>query len=241
MNCPACGTSLAPTARFCHKCGARMSAPASAGGAADWKAGMPWLIAGAAAGALVTLLALRVGGGASNAPPEPAAGVAAPFAQGGGGGGIAPDISQMSPEERATRLYNRVMTLHAEGKPDSAEFFLPMAIQAYGMLPALDADARYHVGVLDLTAGDLTGALAQADTIQRLVPTHLFAPMLRARAYDLQQNPRAAIKAYRDFLKNESAERAKQRPEYAEHAQNIDAFHQQALTATSAKPPAGGR
>ncbi|HET7790466.1 MAG TPA: zinc-ribbon domain-containing protein [Gemmatimonadales bacterium] len=235
MNCSACGTSLAPTARFCHKCGARVNAPAAPAGASDWKAGIPWLVAGAAAGALVTLVALRVFGGQAAAPAEPPSAVA-PFA--GGGGGVAPDISQMSPEERATRLYNRVMTLHAEGKPDSAEFFLPMAIQAYGMLPALDADARYHLGVLDMTAGDLAGALAQADTIQRLVPTHLFAPMLRARVLDLQQNTRGAVKAYRDFLKHETAERAKQRPEYAEHAQNLDAFHQQALTATSAKPPA---
>jgi len=36
----------------------------------------------------------------------------------------------MSPEERATRLYNRVMLLHTQGKADSAEFFLPMALQA---------------------------------------------------------------------------------------------------------------
>ena len=64
----------------------------------------------------------------------------------------------MSPEERATRLYNRVMTLHSAGKTDSAEFFLPMALQAYAMLPALDIDARYHVGVLHLAGGDAAGA-----------------------------------------------------------------------------------
>ena len=88
----------------------------------------------------------------------------------------------MSPEERATRLYNRVMTLHTQGKVDSADFFLPMAIQAYTMLPALDVDARYHIGVLQLTAGNAPAALAQADSIRRAVPTHLFAFMLRARA-----------------------------------------------------------
>src|SRR2546422_5863680 len=73
------------------------------------------------------------------------------------------------------------MSLHSEGKPDSAEFFLPMALQAYAMLPALDVDARYHIGVLDLTGGHAAAALAQADTIRRAVPTHLFAFMLRAR------------------------------------------------------------
>ncbi len=145
----------------------------------------------------------------------------------------------MSPEERATRLYNRVMTLHSQGKTDSAEFFLPMALQAYAMLPAVDVDARYHIGVLDLTGGNAPAALAQADTIRRSVPTHLFGSMLRARALDLQRDTAGARRAYRDFLKNEAAERARQRPEYAEHAQNIDAFHEQAIQVTGGK--ASGR
>jgi hypothetical protein len=138
----------------------------------------------------------------------------------------------MSPEERATRLYNRVMTLHSQGKADSAEFFLPMAIQAYGMLPALDVDARYHIGVLELTAGNAPAALAQADTIRRTVPTHLFGFMLRARALDLERQSAGARRAYADFLKNEAGERARQRPEYTEHAQNLDAFHEQATQVT---------
>jgi len=120
------------------------------------------------------------------------------------------------------------MTLHSQGKADSAEFFLPRALQAYAMLPALDADARYHIGVLDLTGGNAAAALAQADTIRRAVPTHLFAFMLRARALELARDPAGARRAYRDFLKNEAAERARTRPEYSEHAQNLDAFHEQA-------------
>ena len=141
----------------------------------------------------------------------------------------------MSPEERATRLYNRVMTLHTQGKADSAEFFLPMALQAYAMMPALDVDARYHIGVLDLTGGNAAAALAQADTIRRAVPTHLFGFMLRARALDLQRDAAGARRAYADFMKNEAAERARQRPEYGEHAQNLDAFHAQATQVTNGK------
>ena len=152
----------------------------------------------------------------------------------------APDISQMSPEERATRLYNRVMTLHTQGKADSAEFFLPMALQAYAMLPALDVDARYHIGVLDLTSGNAAAALAQADTIRRAVPTHLFAFMLRARGLELERDAGGARRAYRDFLKHEAAERTRQRPEYGEHAENLDAFHRQATAATAAKATRGG-
>src|SRR3989442_10142790 len=94
----------------------------------------------------------------------------------------------MAPEEPATRLYNRVLVPHTQGKADSAEFFLPMALQAYAMLPALDVDARYHIGVLDLTGGNAAGAVAQADTIRRAVPTHLFGFMLRARGLELERD-----------------------------------------------------
>src|SRR5437867_5920184 len=233
MNCHACGAQLAGTARFCHKCGAQVGgAPPQA---ARWRAGLPWGVAGIEVGALLTVLVLRLGaasrGTGAGAPASaPAPGSRLP----------APDISQMSPEERATRLYNRVMSLHSQGKPDSAEFFLPMALQAYAMLPALDVDARYHIGVLDLTSGNAAAALAQADTIRRAVPTHLFAFMLRARGLELERDTAGARRAYRDFLKHEAAERTRQRPEYGEHAENLDAFHQQATAATAAKATRGG-
>jgi zinc ribbon protein len=227
MNCHACGAALAASAKFCHKCGAQVQGAQAAG----WRVGLPWGVAGAALGALLTVIALRWGTGsreqgAGEQSPGPAPGSPLP----------APDISQMSPEERATRLYNRVMTLHSQGKPDSAAFFLPMALQAYAMLPALDVDARYHIGVLDLTGGNLSAALAQADTIRRAVPSHLFAFMLRARALELQRDTMGARRAYRDFLTNESAERARKRPEYGEHAQNLDAFHEQATQLAGSKP-----
>jgi len=157
---------------------------------------------------------------------------------GGGGGpgmGRPPDISQMSPEERATRLYNRVMTLHAAGKSDSAEFFLPMAMQAYRMLPAMDVDAHYHLGVLQLTGGDAAGAMAEADSIRRMAATHLFGMVLRAQASELLHDSRRAQQAYRDFLKNEAAERARGLPEYSDHAQNLDGFHTRAVEATKGK------
>ena len=225
MNCHACGAPLGATAKFCHKCGAQVGGTQTAG----WRVGLPWAVAGAALGALVTVVTFRLGagsrepgaGGASEAT-APSSLLPAPSML------PAPDISQMSPEERATRLYNRVMMLHTQGKADSAEFFLPMALQAYAMLPALDVDARYHVGVLDLTGGNAAAALAQADTIRRAIPTHLFGFMLRARARDLQRDAAGARRAYADFLKNEAAERTRQRPEYGEHAENLDAFHQQA-------------
>jgi Flp pilus assembly protein TadD len=130
----------------------------------------------------------------------------------------------MSPEERANRLFNRVMTLAEAGKRDSVQFFLPMALGAYAQLPKVDADARFHIGELQMAGGDNEAALAQADTIQRTDPTHLFIYVLRARAYQQMGNSAQARRAYSDFLRNEPAELAKNRPEYAQDA------HLEALT-----------
>src|SRR5438093_3120856 len=230
MDCHACGATLAPTARFCHKCGAQVGGTHTSG----WRAGLPWGVAGAALGALLTVVVLRLGSSSGDGSREarddntPASRLPPP------------DISQMSPEERATRLYNRAMTLHTQGKADSAEFFLAMAPQPYAKVPALDVDARYHIGVLDLTSGNAAAALAQADTIRRAVPTHLFAFMLRARGLELERDTAGARRAYRDFLTHEAAERTRQRPEYGEHAENLDAFHRQATAAAAAKATRGG-
>lgn len=155
----------------------------------------------------------------------------APFAS--GGGVRPPDISQMSPQERANRLFNRVMILAEAGKSDSVSFFLPMALAAYGQLPALDADARYHIGLLQLAGGDVPAAVAQADSIARTVPTHLFIYILRAHAYQQQGNSALERRAYADFLRNEPAEMAKARPEYADHSDALSNFKAEASRVTS--------
>jgi len=149
-----------------------------------------------------------------------------------------PDISQMSPEERANRLFNRVMILAEAGKTDSVRFFLPMALGAYSQLPQLDADARYHIGLLQLAGGDIDAALAQADTIQRSIPTHLFIYVLRAHAYQQSGNTPLERRAYADFLRNEAAETARNRPEYNDHADALKSFKTEASRVTGARPGA---
>lgn len=215
MTCHACGAQLSANVRFCHKCGAAVGG----GQATGWRVGLPWGVAGAALGALVTVVAMRIGGGSSAAEPT---------TLGGPVGVRPPDITQMSPEERATRLFDRVMVLAQAGKDDSVQFFLPMALSSYDQLPALDADARYHVGLLHLAGGDAPGALAQADTIQRAVPTHLFAYVLRAHAFQQQGNRQGERRAYADFLRNETAETARNRPEYGDHQNALNAFREEA-------------
>lgn len=220
MNCHSCGTTLSEGARYCHKCGASTSAPST-----GWRIGLPWGIAGLAVGALIGVLAMRgnSGGGAAGSATPPAS--VAPFAGGAPGGVAAPDISQMSPEERAQRLFDRVMRLEEAGKADSVRFFLPMALGAYQQLPALALDGHFDVGLLDLAGGDAAGAISQADTIRREIPTHLFADILRARALEAQGNASGARAAYQSFLKNEASERARRRPEYADRARLLDSFH----------------
>lgn len=215
MTCHACGSQLSVTAKFCHKCGAVIAGGHSTG----WRAGLPWALAGAALGALVTVVAMRGFGGSREQGADATAPRSLP---------PAPDISQMSAEERANRLFNRIMILNEAGKRDSVQFFLPMALGAYSQLPTLDSDARYHIGEILLAAEQPTAALAQADTILRAVPTHLFGYILRAQAYEQQRNAQGARRAFDDFLTNERAELARNRPEYAEHRE-LAAFHARAI------------
>jgi len=212
MTCHACGAQLSANVRFCHKCGAAVGG----GQAAGWRLGVPWGVAGAALGALVTVVVMRLGGGS---PPGE------PTTLGGPVGVRPPDISQMSPEERANRLFNRIMILDEAGKTDSVQFFLPMALGAYNQLPALDVDARYHIGLIELAGHQPAGALAQADTILRTIPTHLFGYMLRADAYRQQGNRPGERRANADFLRHEGAELARNRPEYTDHREPLNAFH----------------
>jgi len=229
MNCQACGTQLSGSARFCHKCGAAAGASHQQPPGAGWRIGLPWGIAGAALGALITVLAMRTGGS-----PQGGAGEA-PFAGStpGFGGGGASDISQMSPEEMARRLFDRVMRLAEENKTDSVAFFAPMALQTYEQLPALDNDAHYDIGLLQLAAGNAAAALAQADTLFKAVPGHLYGFILRARALETRGDAAGVKQAYAGFLRNQSAERARRRPEYDAHATTLDAFRQEAARATS--------
>ena len=134
----------------------------------------------------------------------------------------APDISNMTPEERADRLFNRVMRLSSEGKTDSAAFFGPMALGALEALP-MDAHRRYDIGVVSLAMGESATATAQADTILGQRPTHLLGLTLAARAADARGDASAANACRRRLLAAEGAERRVGLGEYADHDADIRA------------------
>jgi hypothetical protein len=224
--CARCEAPLTPGSRFCHRCGLPTTAtPRNRKTVAEL---LPWGVAGVALLALFALLAGR-GFGASraadldapqNALPQagldfdrPSDAAAAPTR--------ASDISQLSPEERADRLFNRVMALASQGKRDSVLFFAPMAIGAYRMLGPLNLDQHYDVGRIGEVAGAWPLAQAQSDSILSRAPTHLLGLILAARAATLRGDSAARQRLEQRLVAAERTEVAKALPEYERHQDEI--------------------
>lgn len=140
----------------------------------------------------------------------------------------APDISNLSPQERADRLYNRVMLLAGQGKVDSVQFFAPMAINAYQMLAPLNTDQRYDMGRIGEVAGAIPLAKAQADTILRDNPNHLLGLILEARLATLAGDTTKLHSYERSLVAAQKAELATKRDEYVRHQADITNALQQA-------------
>jgi hypothetical protein len=231
--CRHCGGAVTAGARFCPACGHGLAAgSAVTGNRADRT---PWIIAGAALVALLVGLLLMV----SRTPSTPVAAAADTGPVAGptdGDGGTPPDISNMSPRERFDRLYNRVMRAAQAGDEATVNRFMPMALMAYNQLDSVDADARYHAALLEVHSGDAAGPTALADTILTRQPGHLFGYIIRGTVARWQKDDKALAKAYAGFLEHYDAEMKAARPEYADHKQSLDEFHQQALKSKSAAP-----
>ena len=135
----------------------------------------------------------------------------------------APDISQLTPEQRAARLYDRIMKESEAGNLENVRSFMPMAIAAYEMLPPLTLDQRYDLGRIGEVGGDAALARAQADTILRARPTHLLGLILSAEAARLDKNESRAREAEAKLLAAEPAERSAGLKEYLLHKNDIDA------------------
>ena len=154
-----------------------------------------------------------------------------PGPSGDGSGGVgasagtmprAPDISQLSPEQRAERLYDRIMTEHEAGRQDAVRSFLPMARAAYEMLDSLNLDQRYDLGRLGEVGGDTALARAQSDTILQKRPTHLLGLILAARIARLENNEARARALDARLVAAVPTERSVGLPEYLLHKNDID-------------------
>ena len=224
-RCAQCGTDLNAGARFCHKCGSTVGKvsgrqPATAAATSVPKRWIPWAVALVALVLVAYIAGSNYGerqntGDEVTVPGFPLGSTPQAPVRG-------PDISQMSPEEQADRLFNRVMLLSSQGKSDSVMFFAPMAINAYMMLAPLDADQRYDVGRIAEAAGAGELARAQADTILATNPTHLLGLVLAARAAGLTSDSAARRSFLRRLLEANDAESARKLPEYARHGADIN-------------------
>lgn len=240
--CPQCGVAIDATcrecqnplptgARFCNQCGTTVAAPPAA--AAARSPVLPWAIAGLA---VVVLAGVLIIPGLS---PDPAQAPAAAVAPQGAPGAMDPsqvDLASMSPRERADRLFNRVMTELSNGNMEQAKFFVPMAVQAYGMVPERNNDLHYHLGELYRVRGDAAAARAQADTILGADPAHLLGLFAAAQTEAGRGNGDEAAALYQRFLDGYAEQMGRNLPEYQEHIQGLPAMRAEAQKGVAPRP-----
>jgi predicted nucleic acid-binding Zn ribbon protein len=212
--CPACEAPIRPGARYCPQCGQDTeTAPA--------RSRTPWWIAAAAA--VVVVLILLIPERADRAGPLPMRDPAAGAPMGQGTGGFTGDI-----RTDADRLFNRVMAAAEEGRQDEVAQFMPMALQAYQMVPSLDHDGLFHLAILHETAGDYASARATAEEILRDVPQHILGLGVAGSAAAAQVDNAAARAYFQRLLEAYPAETGALRPEYVDHQVMRDEYHRMA-------------
>lgn len=226
-TCGACRAPLTSGAKFCHRCGTAAGAGPAVAAAPASSSALPWAFAAIALLAFGAYVAAQHFGGTRAAPTVAATGVPVdPMANGPFAGAPssvpAPDISQMSPEERADRLFNRIMTEYEAGNSEFVQNMAPMAFAAYQMLPQMDPLRRYDLGRIAQITGALPVARAQADTILQANPDHLLGLALAAQVADLQQDEARRASFAQRLLDAAPAELEQNRPEYEAHRNDIN-------------------
>jgi hypothetical protein len=150
--------------------------------------------------------------------PEPAAAVST-TAGGNSASLTAADLASMSPQERASRLYDKVMQDGETGHLDSARIYAPLALQAYAALGPPDAHSRYDVGMIWAVVGDSSKARAEATNILNERPTHLLGLLLAMRT---AATPQLRATYERRFVAAAKTELPNGVPEYDDHRHDID-------------------
>ena len=219
--CARCGHQSSAGTRFCAACGTPQTEGAAAGGMSRY---VPWVLGGAVVVALAATLFRSAGTAAPvDGPGMPAAGAAA----------TPPDISNLTPRQRFDRLYTRIIEAAQKGDQATVEQFTPMALSAFGMLEQVDADARYHLAMLQLHVGDVADAQAQADSIKLADPKHLFSYVVSGAVARWTKNEAQQAKIYQAFAALYDAELKTAKPEYQEHRAMLEEVKK---TSSAAKP-----
>lgn len=210
--CPECNARLEPGALFCRSCSHDLRVPRRS------RMYWPLITALAVAGLAVIIAALSMGPGpASTHPTVP---ILPPRA---------PETEQpLRPLQEAEQFFDRAMRAYEGGDSAQAHFAGGMALEAYAMLDDLDADARFHIGLLHEIDGDHNAILVQADSIELVSPNHLFSAILRHRVQSSIGDSAGTQEAYRQFLARYDSELAQMRPEYQLHRSLIEDFRVEA-------------
>ena len=211
-ECPSCGEAAQAGASFCIFCGTplrrrRPKAAAAGGRRVLWASGVfaGVLIIGAG------YWALALDEPEAAPRPGPAAGLM-PAA------GTPPDLSSMTPREAADRLYDRIMRAASAGDTAEALAFLPMALDAYGLVVPLDEDGHYHVSLLHALDGDYQMSRDVAERALADAPSHLLLLGAAARAASELGDSDGANAYYARFMEAWESERARGLEEYSMHA-----------------------
>jgi len=216
---------------YCSECGSpvavRASKPASAF--------MPWILSALALAVFAFVIStlvqrgsvdrigdMTVTGSLPGSAGAPSGG--APVA-GGSGMPSMEELAAMSPRDAADRLYERAMSELEGGDFERSAFFLDMGLQAYATVPPedIDADARFHMGLMQLHLGDSAAALQSSEDILAEEPEHLLGLILSARIADLSGDSATAA-GYRTRLRSaiESTGGIPERQEYQSHRPLIE-------------------
>jgi hypothetical protein len=197
-------------------------APASDSPRRGW-----WVAAAAVAGGILFLSVPYVwtgwaeGGDGVRIPVTPPAATAP-------SGGTGVDLASMTPREAADRLFNRVMTAADAGDQGEVEAFLPMAIDAYTLVPDLDADGHFHLSLLQQTAGDHRAGLETAERALSSDPDHLLALYAAGEAARELGEAARAREHFSRLLDRFDSESRRDLPEYRDHASFLPTIQQAA-------------
>lgn len=247
VNCPKCNQTT--EGNFCHHCGTPLTDQAAP---MQWNAQtiLPWLAIGISSVALiVAVVAFDTGKGAPKSLPHGVANMPAqtsPFAlplgssfpapkQAAKAAGKAPDFTTMAPQEKADRLFNRIMLASENGNAKEALVFVPMAIEAYNSLGNMDNDARYHLTLIYMVAGDIKNTRAQLEILRRAVPMHLLGLIVEYQIAEKNGNKNDMAKAYKHFLAAYESEILVGRAEYKDHEGSINRFRKRAQASVAEK------
>lgn len=236
-DCPSCNATLIAGAKFCHQCGAPAGVPADAQAVGQernrqqpgWKI-ISLVVVGVAVWSTALMFVVpKFFAEKSPVKSNPHVGArmpSEPSAQ-------SVDLSTMTPREAADRLFNRVMAADEQGDTGQIMQFGPMALEAYKLVGLLDADARYHIGLISLSLGDLDNAREQIKNLESEAPDHLLALTLSFKVAGKAGDARAASIARSRFAAAYDAEIKGGRPEYEAHSVTIETFRASTMPSNS--------